>query len=129
MPLEVQASQQTNDPSKQAGAIPPQNWVLSVPRGVRAELKIVGQDVQPQDLERLKEQIDFLRNSFEVLIPVTCEKCKTSLTLSVSSSKGFGYMSEHAFACPVCGTKRSQLLPGPVRSITISQSPAENTSP
>lgn len=124
---EAQSVQQIQDQAKQLGStIPPQNWVLSVPRGVRAELKIVGQDVQPQDLERLKEQIDFLRNSFEVLIPITCDKCKTSLTLSVSSSKGFGYMNEHAFACPVCGTRRSQLLPGSVRAITISQSPAED---
>jgi len=126
MSPETQSVQPVQDLAKQSvSTIPLQNWVLSVPRGVRAELRIVGQDVQPQDLERLKEQIDFLRNSFEVLVPVTCEKCKASLTLSVSSSKGFGYMNEHAFACPVCGTRRNQLLPGPVRVITISPSQVE----
>lgn len=46
-------------------AIPPLSWVLSVPRGVRAELRIVGKDVTKGDLQRLKQQIDFLVESFE----------------------------------------------------------------
>ncbi len=46
-------------------AIPPLSWVLSVPRGVRAELRIVGKDVTKGDLQRLKQQIDFLVASFE----------------------------------------------------------------
>lgn len=45
--------------------IPPLSWVLSVPRGVRAELRIVGKDVTKGDLQRLKQQIDFLVESFE----------------------------------------------------------------
>lgn len=44
--------------------IPPQNWVLSVPRGVKAQLVITGTDVKPEDLKRLKAQIDFLVDSF-----------------------------------------------------------------
>lgn len=46
-------------------ALPPLSWVLSVPRGVRAELRITGKDVRRDDLERLKKQIDFLVESFE----------------------------------------------------------------
>lgn len=44
-------------------AIPPMNWVLSVPRGVSAELRIFGNEVRPDDLRRLKAQIDFLVES------------------------------------------------------------------
>lgn len=53
------------DPPPPVGAarIPPMNWVLSVPRGVRAQLIITG-DVKPDDLKRLKAQIDFLAESF-----------------------------------------------------------------
>ena len=43
--------------------IPTQNWVLSVPRGVKAQLTITGADVKPEDLKRLKSQIDFLVDS------------------------------------------------------------------
>jgi hypothetical protein len=39
--------------------------VLSVPRGVRAELRITGKDIRRDDLERLKKQIDFLVESFD----------------------------------------------------------------
>lgn len=46
-------------------ALPLLSWVLSVPRGVRAELRIVGKDVRRDDLKRLKQQIDFLVESFE----------------------------------------------------------------
>lgn len=45
--------------------IPPVSWILSVPRGVRAELRITGKDVRRDDLERLKRQIDFLVESFD----------------------------------------------------------------
>lgn len=45
--------------------IPPQSWVLSVPRGVSAELRITGKEVTKGDLLRLKQQIDFLVESFE----------------------------------------------------------------
>ena len=45
----------------QGTALPPLSWVLSVPRGVRAELRITGKDVRRDDLERLKKQIDFSR--------------------------------------------------------------------
>lgn len=44
--------------------IPPMNWVLSVPRGVRAQLIITGSEVKAEDLRRLKAQIDFLVDSF-----------------------------------------------------------------
>jgi hypothetical protein len=37
-----------------ASAIPPLSWVLSVPRGVRAELRIVGKEVTKGDLQRLE---------------------------------------------------------------------------
>lgn len=46
-------------------AIPPQSWVLSIPRGVTAELRISGRELRREDLERLKKQIDFLVESFE----------------------------------------------------------------
>lgn len=49
----------------QGAQLPPLSWVLSVPRGVRAELRITGKDVRRDDLERLKKQIDFLVESFE----------------------------------------------------------------
>lgn len=39
------------------------NWVLSVPRGVSAELRIFGKEVRPDDFRRLKAQIDFLVDS------------------------------------------------------------------
>jgi hypothetical protein len=109
-------------------SIPAQTFVLSVPRSVRAELKIFGQ-VQPQDLDRLKEQIDFLRESFEVvIIPVSCEGCKASLELGIAPGGGIGNMAEATFSCPVCGTARKLLLPGPVRSISIkAQEPAPST--
>lgn len=51
------ATQPTGQTSSPAG-IPPMRWVLSVPRGVSAELKIVGSDVRADDLRRLKAQID-----------------------------------------------------------------------
>lgn len=44
--------------------IPPMTWVLSIPRAVRAELRIIGLDVRKDDLVRLKQQIDFLVASF-----------------------------------------------------------------
>ena len=47
-----------------ASLIPPQNWMLNVPRGVRATLIITGADVRPEDLKRLKSQIDFLVDAF-----------------------------------------------------------------
>ena len=43
--------------------VPPMNWVLSVPRGVSAELRIYGKEIKPDDLRRLKAQIDFLVES------------------------------------------------------------------
>lgn len=46
-------------------ALPPLSVVLSVPRGVRAEIRITGKDVRRDDLERLKKQIDFLMASFD----------------------------------------------------------------
>jgi hypothetical protein len=52
-------------PEQSGASIPPLSWVLSVPRGVRAELRITGKDVTKGDLERLKQQIDFLVASFE----------------------------------------------------------------
>jgi len=39
-------------------------WTLSIPRNVRAELKIAG-DVTRDDVRRLKKQIEFLEESFE----------------------------------------------------------------
>jgi len=39
-------------------------WTLSIPRNVRAELKIAG-DVTRDDVRRLKQQIEFLEESFE----------------------------------------------------------------
>jgi hypothetical protein len=48
-----------------ASSIPPLSWVLSVPRGIRAELRITGKDVKRDDLKRLKQQIDFLVESFD----------------------------------------------------------------
>ena len=58
----------------QRGAVPPQGagashanawtWTLSIPRNVRAELKIAG-DVTRDDVRRLKQQIEFLEESFE----------------------------------------------------------------
>ena len=39
-------------------------WTLSIPRNVRAELRIAG-DVTRDDVRRLKKQIDFLEESFE----------------------------------------------------------------
>jgi hypothetical protein len=57
---------QTPPKSETTGsALPPLSWVLSVPRGVRAELRIVGKEVTKGDLQRLKQQIDFLVESFE----------------------------------------------------------------
>jgi hypothetical protein len=52
----------TGEPS--GATLPPLSWVLSVPRGVRAELRITGKEVRREDLERLKKQIDFLVESF-----------------------------------------------------------------
>jgi hypothetical protein len=52
-------------PETTASTIPPLSWVLSVPRRVRAELRVVGKDVTKGDLQRLKQQIDFLLESFE----------------------------------------------------------------
>lgn len=52
-------------PEPTGTAMPLLSWVLSVPRGVRAELRIVGKDVTKGDLQRLKQQIDFLVESFE----------------------------------------------------------------
>jgi hypothetical protein len=74
-PEEENADMQTDitgTPPPQGGAklpagaslIPPQNWVLSVKRGVKATLLISGTDVKPEDLKRLKAQIDFLVDSF-----------------------------------------------------------------
>lgn len=39
-------------------------WTLSIPRNVRAELKIAS-DVTRDDVRRLKKQIEFLEESFE----------------------------------------------------------------
>lgn len=49
-------------PDKTPNQLPPMNWVLSVPRGVRAQLIITG-NVRADDLKRLKAQIDFLADS------------------------------------------------------------------
>lgn len=63
------AEERPMDPQsvKQDGSqtLPPLSWVLSVPRGVRAELRITGKDVRREDLARLKQQIDFLVESFD----------------------------------------------------------------
>lgn len=56
---------QTPKPEQTASGIPPLSWVLSVPRGVRAELRLIGKEITKGDLERLKQQIDFLVASFE----------------------------------------------------------------
>jgi hypothetical protein len=61
--MDFERSESAKNPP--ASAIPPMSWVLSVPRGVRAELKIIGADVKVADLQRLKQQIDFLVASFE----------------------------------------------------------------
>ncbi len=47
-----------------AGAANNWTWTLSIPRNVRAELKIAG-DVTRDDVRRLKQQIEFLEESFE----------------------------------------------------------------
>jgi hypothetical protein len=39
-------------------------WTLSIPRNVKAELRIAG-DVTKADIARLKKQIDFLEDSFD----------------------------------------------------------------
>lgn len=39
-------------------------WTLSIPRNIKAELKLQG-DVTKADLERLKKQIEFLEESFD----------------------------------------------------------------
>jgi hypothetical protein len=55
-------SEQKQPPLSQPMTLPAMNWVLSVPRGVRAQLIITG-DVKAEDLKRLKTQIDFLIDS------------------------------------------------------------------
>jgi hypothetical protein len=52
-------------PAVSGDALPPLSVVLSIPRGVRAEIRITGKDVRRDDLERLKTQIDFLMASFD----------------------------------------------------------------
>jgi hypothetical protein len=39
-------------------------WTLSIPRNIKAELRIQG-DLKKGDLERLKKQIEFLEESLE----------------------------------------------------------------
>ena len=39
-------------------------WTLSIPRNVKADLRIAG-DVTREDIARLKKQIEFLEESFE----------------------------------------------------------------
>lgn len=51
-------------PLAQGTTLPPMNWVLSVPRGVRAQLIITG-NVRADDLKRLKAQLDFLVDSLD----------------------------------------------------------------
>lgn len=51
-------------PPAQVATLPPMNWVLSVPRGVRAQLIITG-NVRADDLKRLKAQVDFLMDSLD----------------------------------------------------------------
>ena len=58
-------------------------------------------------------------DSFEVEHPSTCERCKTTMTLWLSRSLGFAYMTESAFKCPSCGAIIRQLLPGSLRSISL----------
>jgi hypothetical protein len=53
----------TGAPPK-VGAALVESWTLSVPRNVKAELRIYG-DVKREDVMRLKKQIEFLEESFE----------------------------------------------------------------
>lgn len=54
-------------PTVTSGVVVPSNawvWTLSMPRNVKAELRIAG-DVTKSDIVRLKKQIEFLEESFE----------------------------------------------------------------
>jgi len=62
----AQETTRNNPPASQQGTSPANawTWTLSIPRNVRAELKIAG-DVTRDDVRRLKKQIEFLEESFE----------------------------------------------------------------
>jgi len=40
-------------------------WTLSMPRNVRAELRLVGSDLKKEDVTRLKKQIESIEDSFD----------------------------------------------------------------
>jgi hypothetical protein len=64
-PITEDCTMEPSKPEATGSVIPPLSWVLSVPRGIRAELRITGKDIRRDDLERLKKQIDFLVDSFD----------------------------------------------------------------
>ncbi len=41
------------------------SWHLSIPRNVRAELRLYGRDFRREDVERLKKQLELLEEAFE----------------------------------------------------------------
>jgi hypothetical protein len=59
-----QAKSGSNSQGGAAGHTNAWTWTLSIPRNVRADLRIAG-DVSREDIRRLKKQIEFLEESFE----------------------------------------------------------------
>lgn len=51
-------------PSSTAGPIQTFSWALSMPRGVRADLRLSG-DLRREDIERLKKHLDLLEEAFK----------------------------------------------------------------
>lgn len=51
-------------PGKPAPSVHLFTWSLSIPRNVRAELRLIGSDLKVEDVRRLKKQIEALEESF-----------------------------------------------------------------
>ena len=65
MEVPSNALQPTGQPGKPALGVHLFTWSLSIPRNIRAELRLIGSDLKVEDVRRLKKQIESLEEAFE----------------------------------------------------------------
>lgn len=54
----------TESPTAISPSVQVFNWALSIPRNVRAELRLYGRDLRREDIERIRKHLDLLEEAF-----------------------------------------------------------------
>lgn len=67
-PTSIESTEAMGEPSVSVQPISPQvrfyRWAVSIPRGITAELRIFGQELRREDVQRIKKQLELLEEAF-----------------------------------------------------------------